>query len=134
MSDRTRTQAAEIAGVSERTIGRHIAEGSIKGEMVHGVWLLDRASFEAWRRRLCPIAAGKGAAVAAPAPGHGSGSVDHQVHAKTTASNAAASDAELAANRQNQRRSRARENRIGCSAKRRNARWRGIWAGNCSRV
>lgn len=102
MSDTlTRTQAAEIAGVSERTIGRHIAEGSIKGEMVHGVWLLDRASFEAWRASFVPHRRReKGAAVAAPAPeARKRVGLTIKSTPKFTASNAAASDAELAANR-----------------------------------
>ena len=97
----TRTQAAEIAGVSERTIGRHIAEGSIRGEMVHGVWLLDRASFEAWRASFVPHRRReKVAPVAAPAPeARKRVGLTIKSTPKFTASNASASAEELARNR-----------------------------------
>lgn len=90
-----------LAGVSERTIGRHIAEGSIQGEMVHGIWLLDRESFEAWRATFVPNRRrAKVEPIAPPAPeARKRVGISINAPSKFTASLATPSDAELAANR-----------------------------------
>jgi excisionase family DNA binding protein len=48
----SRTDAAQLLGVSKERVGQLIKQGDIRGEKVDGKWLVDRASVEARAERI----------------------------------------------------------------------------------
>jgi len=44
----TSAEMAEILGISEQIVRKHLREGIMPGRRIGGIWLVHRATFDTW--------------------------------------------------------------------------------------